>query len=120
MEEVASYTVPVKGEKKPVGFDYIYEQATWEPETRQQTVKVHFRFEDDSWIREAFTYDWRVWNFNELQRCMKAVGFARTAVFIDGYDEDHNYRHNVAPTQDWEEQVKEEEFYSGYVVAYKT
>ena len=32
-----------------------------------------------------------------LARSMKKVGFVRSEVFLDGYDDDHNYRHNVEP-----------------------
>ena len=67
VEEVASYDVPIPGEEENASFDYVYEQATYDPNTKHQTVKVHFKFEDGSWIRDAFTYDWRVWDINELR-----------------------------------------------------
>jgi len=120
VEEVASYQIPVAGEEREVGFDYVYEQASYDPVTKHQTVKVHFKFEDGSWLREAFTYDWRVWDISELRACMKKVGFAKSEVYIDGYDEGFNYRHNLEPQADWEQDVKDEEFFSAYVVAHKT
>jgi len=65
VEEIASYEIPISG-TETAQFDYIYEQATYDKDTRNQTVKVHFRFEDGSWMKNAFEYDWRVWDVSEL------------------------------------------------------
>ena len=40
VEEVSSCTVPIVGEEEDVDFNYVYEQATWDPKTKHQMVKV--------------------------------------------------------------------------------
>lgn len=119
VEEIASYTIPI-GEGVEASFDYVYEQASYDPVTRHQVVKVHFHFEDDSWMRDAFSYEWRVWQIEELRACMTKVGFVRTGVFIDDFDENMNYRHNLEPEVNWQARVEDEDFYSSYIVGYKS
>ena len=82
--------------------------------------QVHFHFDDGSWLREAFTYDWRVWNLDELKQCMLNVGFKKAEVFIDGYDENREYCHDNKPKEDWKKEIEDEDFYSAYIVAHKT
>jgi len=49
---------------------------------------IHFRFEDKSWLRKAFTYDWRMWTLPELQELMTEAGFSNVQVYWEGTDED--------------------------------
>ena len=32
-------------------YQYIYEQCGWDPATRDQQVKVSFKFDDGSWMK---------------------------------------------------------------------
>jgi hypothetical protein len=42
-------------------YQYVYEQCGYDPVTRDQQVRVSFKFDDGSWMKHAFVYDWRIW-----------------------------------------------------------
>ena len=52
-------------------YQYIYEQCGYDPVTREQQVRVSFKFDDGSWMKHAFVYDWRIW-------CRAAAGVTST------------------------------------------
>ena len=49
---------------------------------------IHFRFPDGSKIKEAFTYEWRLWTIPELRELLMEAGFKRVDVYWEGTDED--------------------------------
>jgi cyclopropane fatty-acyl-phospholipid synthase-like methyltransferase len=56
-------------------FDYIWDQASVDVETNGAVNHIHFRFEDESELNKAFTYDWRLWTLAELTEAAEDVGF---------------------------------------------
>jgi len=67
------------------GFTYVWDQAKYDPITGHGTFHIHFRFKDGSRLKEAFTYDWRVWTLRELIELLEESGFNAT-VYWEGTD----------------------------------
>ena len=77
----------IKEKTKYDDFDYYWHQKKYNPITGDMLCHIHFRFKDKSWLREAFTYDWRLWTLPELQELMTEAGFSRVQVYWEGTDE---------------------------------
>lgn len=67
------------------GFTYVWDQAAFDPITGHITCHIHFRFKDRSKIKNAFTYEWRLWTLPELQEMLEETGF-RPTVYWEGTD----------------------------------
>lgn len=72
------------------GFRYVWEQKRFDPIPRRAVFAIHFRFPDGSEIRNAFTYDWRLWTIPELRELLVEAGFRRADVWWE--DDDGVYR----------------------------
>lgn len=66
------------------GFDYLWEQAAFNPVTAETLFHIHFRFKGGEMMRRAFSYDWRFWTIPEVVECLREAGFARTQVYWEG------------------------------------
>ncbi|HTL11244.1 MAG TPA: class I SAM-dependent methyltransferase [Bdellovibrionota bacterium] len=70
--------------KRLKGFGpYVYE---WElkkfnPVQRRGTWAIHFKIPGRRTVRDAFTYDWRVWTLPEAREALRDAGFEQTHVF---------------------------------------
>jgi cyclopropane fatty-acyl-phospholipid synthase-like methyltransferase len=69
-------------------FTYIWDQASFDPITGDMLCKIHFTFPDGSRIKNAFTYDWRLWTLPEIREILLEAGFRRVTVYWQGDDED--------------------------------
>eukprot|EP01045_Picozoa_sp_COSAG04_P024492 COSAG04_NODE_3063_length_3213_cov_2.861316_4_plen_65_part_00 len=45
-------------------------------------MRVSFKFDDGSWMKHAFVYDWRVWPVSEMRSVMAEAGFSRSVVCV--------------------------------------
>jgi SAM-dependent methyltransferase len=70
------------------GFTYIWEQASFNPITHNLVCHIHFTFPDGSELREAFSYDWRLWTLPEVRDLLTECGFRRVTVYWQGWDKD--------------------------------
>lgn len=77
-------TSRIGGRKR--GFDYIWQQATFDPITHRQECAIHFRANDGKRLRRAFVYDWRVWTIPETRDALADAGFRRSTVYWEGDD----------------------------------
>jgi SAM-dependent methyltransferase len=97
------------------GFDYIWEQADFDPISRTLEAYIHFRLHDGPLIRRAFRYDWRLWQPIELQELLEEAGFASSSIYWEDRDDEgaatHRFRRRTraAPEPSW----------TAYVVAEK-
>lgn len=78
----------VKEKTKHRNFTYYWHQKKFNPITGDMLCHIHFRFRDRSWLRKAFTYDWRMWTLPELQEILSEAGFSRVQVYWEGTDEE--------------------------------
>lgn len=76
-------------EKRPLrGFTYIWDQAAYDPVTGRYRCHIHYQMADGSWLRNAFTYDWRLWTLPEIRETLDEAGFSRSIVYWQGWDEE--------------------------------
>ena len=68
------------------GFDYIWEQARFDPITHDCSFYIHFRFKDGSEMKRAFVYHWRFWTIPEVREVLLEAGFKRADVYWEGTD----------------------------------
>lgn len=68
------------------GFRYVWDQVEFEPVTARYRCAIHFEFPDGSRLRNAFTYDWRLWSLPEAIEAMAAAGFADVHVLWENTD----------------------------------
>lgn len=67
--------------RRVAGFQYVWQQAKYDPISADMLAHIHFRFGDGSQLRRAFSYDWRAWTLPELRDCLADAGFRTTRVF---------------------------------------
>jgi SAM-dependent methyltransferase len=77
-----------KTKHKKHGFTYIWEQAEFHPITHYMRTHIHFKFKDGSKIKNAFTYEWRLWSPPEIRELLLEAGFSKATVYWEGEDED--------------------------------
>jgi hypothetical protein len=70
------------------GFTYVWDQSRVDPVTGRSLCYIHFRFPDKSQIKQAFTYDWRLWSIPEVRELLAEAGFSKSTVYWQGTDED--------------------------------
>lgn len=69
-------------------YQYTWDQKSFDPITNEAHYAIHFRMADGTVIRDAFTYDWRLWTIPEVLELLEEAGFSKSVVFwekeIDG------------------------------------
>ena len=69
-------------------FRYEWEQASFDPITRDTTMYIHFRFQDGSRLDRAFEYHWRFWTLPEVREMLEEAGFSESYVYWELEDAD--------------------------------
>jgi cyclopropane fatty-acyl-phospholipid synthase-like methyltransferase len=70
------------------GFDYMWDQASYNPIDGGMQCYIHFVFPDGSRLDRAFSYYWRMWTLPELQELLEEAGFVNVTVYWEGTDEE--------------------------------
>ena len=70
------------------GFTYDWQQTRFDPVSNETRFHIHFKFHDGGGIKNAFTYDWRLWSIPEVRELLEEAGFASTDVYWEGIDEE--------------------------------
>lgn len=70
------------------GFTYIWDQNHVNPITGHVINHIHFAFPDGTKMKNAFTYDWRLWSLPELQEILREAGFRDVVVYWEGTNEE--------------------------------
>lgn len=76
-------------------FTYIWDQASFDPISGEMLCKIHFSFPDGSRMKNAFTYEWRLWTLPEIREILTEAGFKRVTVYWQGDDEDSDEGNGV-------------------------
>ena len=63
------------------GFTYFWEQASFEPISRNAKFYIHFKRKGERKRSKVFRYDWRMWTLPELREMMGEAGFSKTHVY---------------------------------------
>jgi len=107
--------VELEEEREVDGFTYIWDQAEFNPITRETLCHIHFAFPDGSRMKRAFTYDWRLWTIPEVRECLVEAGFSHVDVYWDPVEEDDDADDGFRLTEKEENQ----EGWLVYFVAFK-
>ena len=76
----------MKEETTHPGFTYIWDQAGYDPLTDHTVCRIHFKFPDGTMLRNAFTYDWRLWTVGGLRDALRLASFGSSEVYWEGTD----------------------------------
>ena len=68
-------------------FTYTWEHASYNPINGHFVCYIHFSFPDGSRLKQAFSYEWRLWTLPEIRELLVEAGFSRTTVYWQGWDE---------------------------------
>jgi SAM-dependent methyltransferase len=68
------------------GFDYHWEQRSYDPISHRFVCAIHFEFPDGSMMKNAFVYDWRLWTLAEIRELFEEAGFDDVHVLWEGTD----------------------------------
>lgn len=87
----------MREKRKQKGFKYIWEHARYNPINGDILCHIHFAFPDGSKLKEAFTYDWRLWSLPELQELLTEAGYSKVTVYWEEVDEDDDGTGEYSP-----------------------
>lgn len=102
-------------------FTYIWDQDKFNPINHHILCHIHFKFADGSKMKNAFTYDWRLWTLPELQELLTEAGFQRVRVFWEEMEDDEDDDEMLEGTGEYYEatEVENQESWVTYVIADK-
>ncbi len=90
------------------GFLYVWEQESFNPADHRLVCHIHFKLGDGTWLRRAFSYDWRMWTLPEIREAMLEAGFRSTEVYVEGWnhrrnrpDDSYRRRRRFANQEGW-------------------
>ena len=72
---------------KKKGFEYHWEQRSYDPISHRFVCAIHFEFPDGTKIKNAFVYDWRLWTLAEMRELFEEAGFEDVHVLWEGTDQ---------------------------------
>lgn len=76
-------------------FTYIWDTQTFDPISSRARFAIHFKLPSGKNVKNAFTYDWRLWTIREVRELLIEAGFARTAVIWDVSKSEERENHKV-------------------------
>ena len=97
-------------------FTYVWEQKSFNPVDARLRAAIHFRLKDDREVRDAFTYDWRMWSLPELDDLLREAGFADVHVYVQGWDDE---RHQPLSIYRRRGRFENQEAWLAYIVGVK-
>ncbi len=77
-----------KEDRECEGFDYVWEQVSFDPISSHMDCAIHFKFPDGSKWKNAFKYSWRLWSLPEIRELLEEAGFGKVSFYWEGADED--------------------------------
>jgi len=91
-------------------FDYIWDQAKFNPITHEMVCHIHFEFADGSRMDKAFTYEWRLRTLPELIESLYEAGYSKVRCYWEEFEDNDTES----------DEDDEEEFLEGTGVYYET
>lgn len=74
------------GERVP-SFRYVWDQRDFNAVDHHLRCRIHFRFGDGREMRNAFSYDWRMWTLPEIRELLAEAGFRESMVYVQDWDD---------------------------------
>jgi hypothetical protein len=78
---------PMEESRRMKGYSYVWDQSEVDPIENSVTNHIHFEFRDGTKIRNAFTYEWRLWTIPELRELLGEAGFSTATVYWEDGDD---------------------------------
>ncbi len=76
---------PNEEQTKHSKFTYFWDQKSYDSITQEAKFSIHFKLKNQSKkMKDAFTYDWRLWSLPELRDLLIDSGFKKTWVYWEG------------------------------------
>lgn len=72
--------------KRVKGATYVWDQRPYDAVSGEAMRYIHFRFDDNTELKRAFAYDWRIWSLPELRDMLSEAGFSGVDVYWEGSD----------------------------------
>lgn len=69
------------GKDKTKKFTYVWDQKSFDPITHDTHYAIHFKLPNGKTLKNAFTYDWRLWTIPEVRDILKEAGFGDSYVY---------------------------------------
>lgn len=88
-------------------FTYIWDQADYNVINHHVVNHIHFQIPRIGKIKQAFTYDWRLWTLPEVQELLLEAGFKSAEVYLHDWtrkgesDEVYRRRTHYENAQGW-------------------
>ena len=102
LDAYGGYDAPreIVEERECEGFNYVWEQASFNPIDSRMDCHIHFEFPDKSRMDKAFSYHWRLWTLPEIRDLLAEAGFSEVTVYWEGTDEKENEGNGIyAPAE---------------------
>ncbi len=77
---------PNEEETEYESFSYYWDQDSYDPITNEAQFYIHFKPKNGKKIKEAFSYDWRIWSIPELKDILFEAGFKKVEIYWEGTD----------------------------------
>lgn len=98
-------------------FTYVWDQAKFNAVDQNIVCHIHFKGKQIHSVREAFSYDWRLWSITELVDLLGECGFERVDPYFEGWSEKDNDTDGVLRVRKRYEGMLA---WIGYLAAYKS
>ncbi len=100
---------------------YVWDQDKFNPINNHILCHIHFRFDDGSRLKKAFTYDWRLWSIAEITELLDEAGFSKVRVYWERFEESDDDDDELEGTGEYYEatDVENQESWMTYIVAEK-
>jgi SAM-dependent methyltransferase len=108
--------MPGKEPTKHKGFTYVWHQKEYDAITNRIKCAIHFKFKDGSKIKNAFTYDGRLWTIAELRELLIEAGFTAANAYWEGTEDGDDGELEGDGVFTRQEKAENEEAWIAYVV----
>ncbi len=118
----ASYdTAEEEREIEDTEFSYIWEQERFNPITHEMLCHIHFKHNDGTQMKKAFSYEWRLRTIPELVDSLKSAGFSKVRCYWEEFVESKDDAEYLEETGNYYEtsEVENQESWISYLVAEK-
>ena len=97
-------------------FTYVWDQEEFDAITHLARCTISFEFEDESELKRAFIYNWRIWTLPEVREVLIEAGFSRADVYMEGWDPEEEEGDGIFTRTESEENC---ESWISYIVGVK-
>lgn len=96
-------------------FLFQFERKSFNPISRRASFGIHFIYPDGAELKDAFSYDFRMWSITEIRDLLKEAGFSKSLVYWEDFDEEGSSNGEFYSTEKEENSVN----WNAYIVGLK-